>query len=1617
MAVIRKIDLNNYAVDANGNVVNDLSRSMKLHFVRKSFPIDNYDIPQSFLASSRVGRMRILKVPLLGQAGYKSNWCGRTSISMAYNWFVLLKGADPRKLYITHWDAGQPSFRMNLRFPDGRRAFTCPEDPKVTEDTKPTDLGDHSPGLFAEIINKDHGKEYKVHHLEPYLYLGNTTPVARAEQAKRAKLASKLTDAEIRLKFDTVIKSIELNNPVFLYSGLTKGCNHLILLVGFAYIREGAGERLWLVVADPAGEEWLTRFDNALDLTTEGASLNDLRANHNVILLINGHWLKRMASLSLVRATFFFQIKASLPLFEQLSKPENYATYSAASSLVLDDVGNPAPGGKIFYCYDSKHATAPEGAVVSRESRCVFPLDLPGIADFPIPALYRQESRPPDLGGFYPLGRFGNLHGGVHYPTRDARGAMSGVVPVRAMAPGRIVAARLSNTIPEALRTAGSSPSKEDQTRAAEMNRLAHELAGNSPDFVLIRHEMKAVAASDRAASKPIVFYCLYMHLAEPVWGAQGGVGSSPYAKVPWLHALIRESMGSLTVVDPEASGAVVGDHFWPAESPIAETSALPKGTFKHLGSSPSEVHTLEIAEKPDHRICLVAKPPEADIIKALKALSSRELVTFPKAHRNLVVETGTIVGWASESSALASGFIHWEILAEADKGVKHLVELAQNNHLNLFVDFKEGEKNTNNLLDIDEEGALNKLLPAEDQGPKMRELSELSFAESADKSAGKLRPNHYHLRLDVRNFEGLVPTGPTPVTLHFSAGGSAATTTDAQAKRGGQPGAPPITIELEAGDVSKLVEVPGWASVVEVSSPGLMAREREGDVKPEDLDAHMARLATRRWRNVVMRHLNEWSDNKMQAVIDARYPGQDKEKTLKLKKLVEALGWWGDAEVPLYSSDLLFGEGKELARDTLIDNIHPVVALWLINALLERSLAVFEAPTVTPHLTESLQASFAGWLPATPERARLRAGAMVSAVAISNSLYDSEFDVEIRAVETNGAATPVSLGKGQYRSDSFRAGAEISGWGKFKLEVLHTKKKDGKVDPQDPVSLGEPIIELLTPVFSEYVEAPVLHASGLWSWDIEFESNCPNSLLGYLIVNARLKSDPAQPGTLRNVAYPVRAIEPALSPTAATYERGYLVAPPKGKHIDDIPIVSGVVWSEVKAAHRPGAPIRVARRLLKALGVLYAVYTERVPRGDFRLLRGTLADNGCEVQISALTTRGKKGTSSNRENNKILLGLARDLGLSVVAWPPDAAAPEHLSVAVSAPPGGDTLGGVLRMEFDTKELFGAVLAEMKPGKDQQVEVFLGCRFYNGGHVMSPSTSNEADPMTGAMERAPAITDVKWNGLGTNWKEVWSKSVNGRLSLPRIEHVQLKLWNRGIWLAADLIGGDEHFWRAARPQFDVNGERRGAVTVSGAGPAARRFLTAHYVIAAPKADVRGKAAPKADVSGTLSIQAETTMSAQWGNVQLGAGVVRWVEPESKYKEYDATPRISDVQVAPHPRWSRLLQVTAKVHAIPPPSALEVCFEHKGENLVAGRHGLVIVKSLIWKSDGVVKPDGEVVATLDIWKLRKAYESDATFDVSIRSKLAAAPPTTWPLKAASPSNEPTSSGPSGLDQEQ
>ncbi|MFP2925085.1 hypothetical protein ACLESO_07685 [Pyxidicoccus sp. 3LG] len=735
------------------------------------FPVDHYDFPEEIKRQAR--EWHVLKVPLLGQQLLKDeqepDWCGRTSASMLYNYFKLIKGGDPREHYITHSRAGDPECLLDLRYPGGERAFFGPpHDPSLPkrgwtvfpqphayeiQSGRPAQgTSEHGeiPLPFNEIFPSQGprptgvGRILRYHSPGDGEEPGHLLPEGMRHEADDIKTS----EERARERFAHLIDCLRANNPVVIYTGIglrnrRKNRNplHIIVICGYCILELGGVKQLWLVTADPSSKFELAKTLLPAPSANDGGRVDlghRLEPHHALFrmrsgLLLDKFQMKGFASFNLVRATAFFE--------------KNPQALDTPNDRFLDH--SATPGGR--YLYREKRTEAPPEVVDSSFSRPKYSFPLRGsiASSHPWQCFYNNESLDTGIGGYYVLGLQRNLHGGVHLfpPSHQA------LAPVSAVAPGHVVAARLPGE------------------HASSLAPGVAEALGNWPGFVLLRHELEELS-NDKATGRKGTLYTLYMHLRSPVYPAatakeqaRGETLDRYFQEVPWFQKLYRQRFGAWVSISSEDADTPPGTLRWSAgpvaegDQKLAEAGATAEAReYKVLeedgSSKPITVRTKE------GRVRWLYKAPPGNLQAAMQSLSEGKVVTFDEPF--FPVMTGEVLGFAGplpgeqptarfqvpadpdvpgrrKQFSLRSGFLHFQLFCpenEKENGIKLLTELVQKLETGgagtaTFVDVKEDQED--NFLEVSEiEGHLKGALPPEDREPFGKATADIFKAAGA---------------------------------------------------------------------------------------------------------------------------------------------------------------------------------------------------------------------------------------------------------------------------------------------------------------------------------------------------------------------------------------------------------------------------------------------------------------------------------------------------------------------------------------------------------------------------------------------------------------------------------------------------------------------------------------------------------------------------------------------------------------------------------------------------------------------------------------------------------------------------------------------------------------------
>jgi hypothetical protein len=150
------------------------------------------------------------------------------------------------------------------------------------------------------------------------------------------------------------------------------------------------------------------------------------------------------------------------------------------------------------------------------------------------------------------------------------------------------------------------------------------------------------------------------------------------------------------------------------------------------------------------------------------------------------------------------------------------------------------------------------------------------------------------------------------------------------------------------------------WGEDISLRSVPL-AELLEDEKQKSSSAAFFDEITQYRWRNAVLEHYTEWTEERLHALLDKIHGdkktremlpcGTDDKDFKRFKEMMRALTFWGGdrksdpyGEVavlgPKGKEISLFGEGKgQLSKKGALDHIHPVTGTWLLDILCEKEL------------------------------------------------------------------------------------------------------------------------------------------------------------------------------------------------------------------------------------------------------------------------------------------------------------------------------------------------------------------------------------------------------------------------------------------------------------------------------------------------------------------------------------------------------------------------------------------------------------------------------------------------------------------------------------------------------
>ena len=999
-----------------------------------------------------------------------------------------------------------------------------------------------------------------------------------------------------------------------------------------------------------------------------------------------------------------------------------------------------------------------------------YPLGAGDLHESPTKYFFLNERRPvagssgkrPGAGGYSPLGLDQGLHGGIHLDPAvhgDNRVGLSSWVPVRAALPGYVVAARVV-----------------DSSLCADKPQLVAAVGNQPLGFVLIRHELTEVTESPERKSWPL--YSLYMHLAAP----NRDRPDKEFNGARWLEKFIRMQHGGVVCLDAEHE-TDVGRVFW-AKQEFSKEDTVPVPVYDK-----AEL----LARKADGRMVGYGKPAPKAIAEAVAALRRGEVVTFDRPV--LTVDTGEVIGFIEPSAH--PRWLHWEIFSPPNQGLAALCDKAKALGIDLGLPLHEPLED--NFLSMP-----SRLFPgsADEIGPFFKDKTDPELNPVIIRASyGDALAEVFDRGKDFcdKSVPGSAFRYPLTLKLanpyHFRPDDAAARKVAVTFQRNGHAVGGTIDAELKASGESLLVEldVPAEADTAILASSYFKLRltpRRPPPPPNETMDARKERLKReqeawssaltdvrkamwtsvtgRRWRNIVLRHLNEWNAANLGKYIDSRLaagygpfsPGGPSPDIAELKKQLAFLGWWaapkdnkdtpsevqatGDGARP----PSLFGaDGTFLPADGHIEDMHPVTALWLLDIVLAaRGLAV-QSSWPDDTLIKDDVANDPPFLGVIGPGGPPRLGEPVALAAIQHGYFSS------RECDQKGVVfmahpekqDPHILAMSSYLEGAAVVRENFPFWGNTTVKALG--RAPGKVDEELNFKHQEgTTVENLRPEpAGEYFSLlPAMTSKGNeWVGTILIKKNCPYVLDGYLAftcwkVPAGEKPDfsvPGEPGTCllpvaakrNNPKEEVRdglilngdfivgaaALKQAKGkkgkepPTSATLDRG---SPKTAKVSKDYVLQDFIGTPERRVAEAELAEFRLALPLVQRLQMLRDACKGERTKFDIVALRERGYDLTMESDSARELLERAKGLPPDELFTIELLDEGRQVGL---AYKPNPAT-----------------GGMLQFSVDPTAAVQELATKMSSESGEQIFARPTFVAPNGGHHILESWIRHSDEVS-----------------------------------------------------------------------------------------------------------------------------------------------------------------------------------------------------------------------------------------------------------------------------------------------
>jgi hypothetical protein len=831
-----------------------------------------------------------------------------------------------------------------------------------------------------------------------------------------------------------------------------------------------------------------------------------------------------------------------------------------------------------------------QSSFIFPSSHIAFPFGEPGKHESPIKYFFLNEHH--GRGGYFPLGLYQNLHSGIHLnpllaadpdavedadlpddaaqletsesehgaasaePEPAPTTAKSALTAIHAALPGYIVAARLV-----------------DPALYKDNELLRKNLEGQPLGFVLVRHELKPKSDSDASERWPL--YSLYMHLSSPKWDAASDAdkkADKQFEAAPWLEKFLRMEYGGVVVLDPEKIDEF-GKTFW------AKEKFDEKGTAAVPVRGKDDPVPRRDAEKADRILGFGKASPDA-IAKAIERFKKGAVITFDRPV--LPVATGEIIGFLDGAQAPAAGtdhsrrYLHWEIFAQPDQGLARLREKAAD----LGIQFDEPLKELceDNFLEMpslhdpgaqDEIGAFFKkkdpvLNPVITRARYAKKLVA-AFQEGKEFVEGGTAPFHYPTTLKFANPYHFRPDKPEDgkVKVTYLSNGKPLDAASEASLEFGEH----ITLKLDVPAAADTVRLQSTLFRLDLAAPTVETvdnKNKKEDAEKARKSLSKARCALwkaatgRRWRNVVLEHINEWTAENLAKYIQTKVKAayfdstgeKDRDKLCKeLEEKLAPLTWYAPpkAEDKPHGEQTALGDGSRkeslfgaddafLPKDGHLESMHPATALWLLDLLIEEGKVVLHEAWEADNLIAEAPSDAPPFFTVIEPIGGTTLGAYVGLALIQHGYQFSSTCKDSGVIFTAypQKQEPRVLALASYVEGAAVTKVRFPFWGKSEIKVEAQEKEKTGGRALSPKETGVTTLEVPCPVLAG-TQFSLVRATGskpsahTWTGTLLAKEACPFALEGYLAftywkADAGKQPDFSQPGMPGSCLWPVLA-------------------------------------------------------------------------------------------------------------------------------------------------------------------------------------------------------------------------------------------------------------------------------------------------------------------------------------------------------------------------------------------------------------------------------------------------------------------------------------------------------------